>query len=86
MPFLILTRKGYEDLVNGIGRIPSPVWVGGGVLSDAEMAEIRAKGIDLTVFVERISAEDASAIAGAIETIEQHHCGQTVWLEHPSDV
>jgi len=86
MPFLVLTRKGFDDLVNDLGRIPSPIWVNDGVLSSAEIEEIRSSGVELTNFAHHISPMDANGVADAVATIEQHHVGKSVWREQQSDV
>jgi hypothetical protein len=81
MVVLALTRGGYDELRERTGAVPSPLWVGCGVLTEPELAQLRSSGIEVTKFNHPISPDDTSAIEGAIETIAQHHPGQTIWVE-----
>jgi len=49
MVFLTLSRDGFEALRPRIDRERDAVWVNAGVLSDAEVAELRRAGMNLTV-------------------------------------
>jgi len=86
MVFLALTRSGLEQLVSVIGHTPSPLWVNDGVLAADEREKLRATGVDLTNFTSPIAPEDRSAVAGAVDTIAEHHPGQSIWVEYvPSE-
>ena len=81
MVVLALTRGGYDDLRKHTANIPSPLWVAAGVLSEPEIEQLRGAGVEVTDFTHQIIPSDTSAIEGAIETIAQHHPGQTIWVE-----
>ena len=84
--FLALTRAGLDELRNQFGRLPSPLWVSDGVLSQAELGELRANGADVTNFSYSIGSGDTAAIEDALGVIAEHHPGQRIWVERQSDV
>jgi phosphatidate phosphatase APP1 len=86
MVFLILTRAGLEELKSNLGRIPSPLWINQGVLSDGEVAQLQAPGEHVTHFVGPVDPANSSAVEGAIEAIRTQYPGSRVWAEHvPAD-
>ena len=84
--FLALTRAGLDELRTQFGHLPSPLWVNDGLLSKTELAELRAKGADVTNFSYRIQPGDTAAIEAALAVISEHHAGQRIWVERQSDV
>jgi hypothetical protein len=81
MVFLALTKGGYEELLKLTGTAPTPLWVGDGVITYAEMGALHAKGVEVSNFNQAISPYDSAAIESALETINQHHPGEAVWVE-----
>lgn len=57
------------------------LWVTAGVLSDDELAALRSAGVDVSDFNYTIEKNEYDAIAGAVETIKEHHPSETVWVE-----
>ena len=78
MVFLILSRGGFEALRPCIDRERDAVWVNAGVLSDAEVGELRRAGMELTVFANPL---DVSELAPDVATVVEHHPGEVVWVE-----
>ena len=81
MAHFILSRQGYEALVQELGSLPRELWFNAGVLSDSEAAELHAQGISVSRFSNAIDPLDQAALADAVETIEQHHPNERVWVE-----
>lgn len=81
MVVFAITREGYIELESIIKTLNYPVWVGAGVLSTNELAELRSLGLDLTEFSYAIEPNDIETIQGALETIAVHHPEQRVWVE-----
>lgn len=81
MVVLALTRSGYDELRRQTVGVPSPLWVASGVLTEPELVQLRSAGAEVTSFNHPISLSDTSAIERAIETIAEHHPGQTIWVE-----
>jgi hypothetical protein len=82
MPYFALTRQGYDQLVQACGGSPpSPLWVNTGVLSSSELSGLRAQGLEVTDFVRAVPLQ-GSGLVDAIGTIEEHHPGSSIWVEH----
>lgn len=81
MVFFILTRDGFDELKNSLGRVPSPVWVNKDVLSLDEIEALRKDRIEVMNFLRYIDPFNESAIADATSTVQGHHLGQRVWVE-----
>lgn len=82
MPHFVLTRQGYDQLIKVCGGSPpSPLWVNVGVLSSSELAGLRTQGVDVTDFARTIPLH-GQGLADAIGTIEEHHSGSSIWVEH----
>jgi hypothetical protein len=83
MTTLVLTRGGYDDIVNALGQVPPQLWVNADVLSENELSTLRAAGHDVTNFTKPIPLGDQVAISDAIQTIQGHHPLQRLWVEYP---
>ena len=81
MVVFAITRDGYLELEPIIKTLNYPVWVGAGVLSNSELAELRSLGLDLTNFSYSIEPNDMETILGALADISTHHPGHRIWLE-----
>ena len=81
MIYFALSRHGYEQFASTSDPF-AYLWVSGGVLSEPELADLRAKGVSVTNFSDSIDPNDQVALSEAIDTIKQHHPGQAVWVEH----
>jgi hypothetical protein len=82
MVLFILTRDGYEDVWPLITT--NAVWANHDVLSQAEISDLRASGVNLSTFSSRIDPDDDDAIQSAIVTIAEHHPGERIWIETQS--
>jgi hypothetical protein len=85
MVFLVLTRAGFDEITSCTGGVPSPLWVNKGVLSPDELADLRAKGSDISSFSNHIAPTDTNGIVGVLGIIAEHHPGQRIWVEHYGD-
>jgi hypothetical protein len=82
MTHFAITRKGFDELVATLGRIPSPIWVNYGVLSAEELSRARSLGVAITDFTSDVSRNNAGEFEDALDTILQHHPDQVLWVEH----
>jgi hypothetical protein len=80
MVFFAITRKGYESY-RALAHAGGALWVAAEVLSDNELAELREAGVDVSDFDYTICPEENEVIAGAVETIKEHHPGEVLWVE-----
>jgi hypothetical protein len=83
--FFALTRKGFDDLVTELGRVPSPLWVNKGVLSEIETRTHRESGVELTNFTYDVLPNDIDSVNTAVHTMIEHHPDHSVWIEHSGD-
>jgi hypothetical protein len=85
MVMLILTRAGWEDAADCLQQAKA-VWTKHGVLTAAELAAHRVAGTDLTTFTTPVDPSDIAAVAAALTTMAEHHPGERLWLEAPSNL
>jgi hypothetical protein len=86
MVFLVLTRAGYDELRRFTKQVPSPLWVGDGVLSEQEIAALYADGVAVSNFNYTIDPRDESTVEEALQTVALHHPNETIWVERRHDV
>jgi len=76
--FLGISRQGVERFV--AQHLPGSVfWIGGSVLNEQEITELRLKGFLVTVFAHPLCTDED--IENAKETILEHHPGEQVWVD-----
>ena len=80
MVFLAITKSGLDAYL-ALDASSDALWVGAEVLADDEMAALRESGVDVSDFNYRIEPHEHEVIAGAVETIKEHHPGHVVWVE-----
>ncbi|EGJ11009.1 hypothetical protein [Rubrivivax benzoatilyticus] len=76
MIYLAITPAGLAEAL----RAASPgdaVWCGSGAIDESAFAALRNPV--LTRFTHGL--DDADRVAAALDTIEDHHPGETVWVE-----
>ena len=78
MIHFVTSRQSYDQLVASSAWPPDSLWVALGVLSPAELTRLRANGLAVTDFTTSISSHN---LAEALETIREHHPGETVWVD-----
>jgi hypothetical protein len=76
--YIAITRAGVASVVQA-GGDANPLWIGSEVLSEAEIAHLRASGIELAVFVHPVRT--SADIEDAVSTLREHHPNQAVWVE-----
>lgn len=76
MVFVAVTSAGLAEALRQAAS-DDAIWCGSNAISEAEYAEMRRPG--LTRF--NYSLADLEPDDGAISTVEEHHPGQTIWVE-----
>ncbi|MES2759984.1 MAG: phosphatase domain-containing protein [Pseudomonadota bacterium] len=76
MPFLILTRAGFDDLVARIDPAGAVLHVNPGVVPAAEIAHLRDAGADVNVLASAVDPRDPEPALQALRAD-----GATVWVE-----
>lgn len=83
MAFLILTENGFQDLTHKLGRLPSPVWINPGLLTDGEARQLRSEGVQLTILDASVDPESRLEIEQKVRQIQMAGLSP-VWVEHGS--
>lgn len=79
MVLLALTTIGLEDALRLASEKGASVWCGSDAISEAQYQERSISG--LSRFAYPLQGESSDVLRGALETIEEHHPGETVWVE-----
>jgi hypothetical protein len=79
----VLTRRGLDEWLDLAGNGTVALWLNHGLLEDSELAALRARGLKLTDFANWHDPADESKIRDALETIREHHPGETLYVERP---
>ena len=75
MVFYVRTRRGWAEILPLAEATASPIWIDKDVLTSDEIAEWRAKNINLTNFT--VAVTDDSDLS----TIRMHHPNDVIWVE-----
>lgn len=76
-----LSYKGFKEMEPVIKTGKCSVWLGANVVSDDEVESVRELDVEVTVFNYEVDIND---VQGVLQTISQHHPGETIWQEHQS--
>ncbi|MES2185540.1 MAG: hypothetical protein V4505_13385 [Pseudomonadota bacterium] len=79
MVFLAFTSGGLAQALRLRESVPLNVWCGASAISEDELGQGAMKGV--TRFAYNFSGGDVDELAGALDTIGQHHPGELVWIE-----
>jgi hypothetical protein len=79
MVFLAISKEGLAEALQLVGPVGDAVWCGSNAISEDEDRS-RADS-NLSRFVYPIDGSDGAAIADAMQTIEEHHPGERIWVE-----
>lgn len=79
MVLLAITPSGLEDALRLAEGGETAIWCGADAISDEDYAKLKHRNVSR--FVYGLAGEGQDVLAGAIETIEEHHPNQTVWVE-----
>lgn len=79
MVFLALTTSGLRDALHLAAGQGHAIWCGAAALTEQELQSERLAGVTRLNYAP--GASEKESIARALDTIEQHHPGETVWVE-----
>jgi hypothetical protein len=78
MPFIALTRAGVASVAQD-DQQSRALWIGSNVLSEVEVQQLRAKGIDVSVFLHPVRTNEE--IEDAVPTLREHHPNEPIQIE-----
>jgi len=76
MVFVAVTPAGLAEALRQAAS-DDAVWCGSDTISEAEYQQLERTGLSRFNY----SLADAESADGAIATVEEHHPGQTIWVE-----
>lgn len=79
MVFLAITPAGLLDALHSRGEQATPIWCGSDAVSEAAYASLTEANV--TRFIYPLLGQHVDVLVGAIDTIEQHHPEEIVWVE-----
>jgi hypothetical protein len=79
MVFLALTPSGLRDALHLAAGQGNAIWCGAAALTEQEFQSQLLPGVTRLDYAPGVS--EKKSIARALDTIEQHHPGETVWVE-----
>ena len=79
MPFLILTRSGFDDALSSVGATGAAFHLNSGVASEDEITQLRAAGAVVHVLPSTIDPANSADVERALEAAARD--GEPVWLE-----
>ncbi|MGE8317763.1 MAG: hypothetical protein ACN6O3_03395 [Comamonas sp.] len=79
MVFLAITTQGLEEALRAAEKTGQPVWCGSNAISEEQYQAL--KGKSLSRFNYELDSRDPEVLAGALDTIGEHHPGAIVWVE-----
>jgi phosphatidate phosphatase APP1 len=85
MPFLILTRAGFEDLKPRAGFSGTSLYVNPTLLSPDEVSALQRAGAEVHIFPSIVDPHAAQNMQAAIRFIEEQDAGP-IWIEHAPPV
>jgi hypothetical protein len=83
MVLLILTPFGLPEAIEAAKTANASVWLNAGLLETIKVAELRAAGLDLTVFTRWVDPQDSAEVDDAVSTMREHHPGRMLFVECP---
>ena len=81
MPFLSLTRAGFDDLMARVAPSGAVFHVNPGIATDDEIARLRDAGTAVHVLAPAADPRKAQEVDYALQSVGGD--GETVWIEHP---
>ncbi len=79
MPFLILTRSGFDDVIASVEQPGASFHLNPGVATGDELTQLRAAGAAVHVLPAMVNPVDAAAVERALQAAARE--GEPVWLE-----
>ena len=79
MVFLAITSNGLESAIQLAARTGDSVWCGADAIPETDDSQQSRRGVSR--FNYSLQGEDQALIQDALETIQEHHPGEVIWIE-----
>jgi len=80
MVYLAITSQGLQHALRAVEKCSAPIWCGSEAISESDFENLECSS--LTRFSYALGGESQKVLTGAVETIQEHHPGESVWIEH----
>lgn len=80
MVYLAITSQGLQHALRAVEKSAAPIWCGSDAISESDFEKLECTS--LTRISYPLGGEGEEVLAGAVETIREHHPGESVWIEH----
>ncbi|MBR7745330.1 hypothetical protein [Undibacterium baiyunense] len=84
MIFLAITPTGLKNALQVIDTSISAIWCGSDAISEIDYENL--KGRNVSRFNYDLGGETRNVINRALETIEEHHPNEIIWIENVSEL
>jgi hypothetical protein len=82
MVYLVLEPRAASETIRLANETGCSVWVGSDSITPEEHNCLVRAGAKVTRFSYPLANVTGEIVAGALETIEEHHPGEIVWVQH----
>jgi hypothetical protein len=82
MVYLALDRSSALEAIASAKVGNYSVWVGSDAISQEEHHRLGSEGVKLTRFTYALAGAAATVVDDALATIEEHHPGEVIWVQH----
>jgi hypothetical protein len=82
MVYLALNRESALQILTLAKSTGDAVWIGSDAISEAEYQQFGSDGVKLSRFIYALTGVATSVLDEALETIELHHPGELIWVQH----
>jgi hypothetical protein len=86
MVYLALSPTAAWEAIDLARNSGAAVWVGSDALTYAEYIAAGESGISVSRFIYPLNNVEVSVLRGAIETIQEHHPNETIWVQANSSL
>jgi hypothetical protein len=82
MVYLALNRNAALIILAAAVRGKDEVWIGSDAISQDEYQRFGSEGVKLSRFIYPLTGESDDVVQDALSTIEEHHPGEVIWVQH----
>jgi hypothetical protein len=82
MVYLALDRQSALEAIQSAKAGGHSVWVGTDAISDEEHHRFGSDGVNVTRFIYPLTGVETSVIEEALTTVQEHHPGEIIWVQH----
>ena len=82
MVLFAIERQAALEALELAQKVGIEIWLGADAIGDDECKTFREAGIKISRFSYSLADATSEEIASCLETIEEHHPGESIWIQH----